>query len=88
MSEFFLKKQGVKYVEKSRSDAFRFTSTRHKNLTRSVATNRLRNMFLQQIRNAAAAEQRNQRLEQIMLFDRHVKYAKSIGVEDKIRFAL
>ena len=41
------------------------------------------------MRNTAAAEQRNQRLEDLMLFDPHVKYAKSIGVEDtKIRIVL
>ena len=41
------------------------------------------------MRNTAAAKQRNQRLEDLMLFDPHVKYAKSIGVEDtKIRYAL
>ena len=41
------------------------------------------------MRNTAAAEQRNQRLEDLMLFDPHVKYAKRIGVEDtKIRIVL
>ena len=41
------------------------------------------------MRNTAAAEQRNQRLEKIMRFNPHVKYAKSIGAEDiKIRYAL
>ena len=39
--------------------------------------------------NNAAAKQRNQRLEDLMLFDPHVKYAKSIGVEYiKIPYAL
>ena len=41
------------------------------------------------MRNNAAAKQRNKKLEDLMLFDPHVKYAKSIGVEDtKIRYAL
>ena len=60
-----------------------------KNLTRSIAANRLRSMLFHQMRNNAAAKQRNQRLEDFMLFDPHVKYAKSIGMEDtKIRYAL
>ena len=41
------------------------------------------------MRNTVAAVQRNQRLEQIMLFDEQVKYAKSIGIEDnKICYVL
>ena len=41
------------------------------------------------MRNNAAAKQRNQKLEDLMLFDPHVKFAKSIGVENtKIRYAL
>ena len=41
------------------------------------------------MRNTTSSEQRNQRLEELTLFDLHVKYLKSIGVEDtKIRYAL
>ena len=70
-------------------EAYQFTPTRNKNSTRCVAANRLRNMLFHQMRNMAAAEQRKQRLKNIMLFDSHVKYAKSIGLEDtKIRYAL
>ena len=89
MCEFVLKKQEVNYVEKvcqKRSDLHR---PGIKNPTRSVAANRLRSMLFDQMRNTAAAKQNNQRLEDLMLFDPHVKYAKSIGVEDtKIRYAL
>ena len=89
MCEFVLKKQGVSYVEKvcqKHSDLHRPDI---KNPTRSVAANRLRSMLFDQMRNTAAAKQRKQRLEDLMLFDPHVKYAKSIGVEDtKIRYAL
>ena len=60
-----------------------------KNSTRSIAANRLRSMLFHQMQNNAAAKQRNRRLEDLMLFDPHVKYAKSIGVEDtKTRYAL
>ena len=41
------------------------------------------------MRNTAAAKQRNQKLEDLMLFGIHIKYAKSIGMEDtNIRYAL
>ena len=41
------------------------------------------------MRNTTAAEQKYQRLEDLMLLNPHVKYAKSIGVEDtKTRYAL
>ena len=56
-----------------------------KNPTRSVAANRLRSMLFQQMRNTAATEQRNQRLENIIRFDSYVKYAKSFGVEEQIK---
>ena len=32
--------------------------------------------------NTIVAEERKQRLEDIMLLDLHVKYAKSVGIED------
>ena len=84
-----MKKQGVNYVEKvcqKHSDLHRPDI---KNPTGSVAANRLRSILFHQTRNTAASEQRNQRLEDLMLFDPHVKYAKSIEVEDtKIRYAL
>ena len=89
MCEFVLKKQGVNYVEKvcqKHSDLHRPSI---KNPTGSVAANRLRSILFHQMRNNAVAKQRSQRLEDLMLFDPHVKYAKSIGVEDtKIRYAL
>ena len=54
-----------------------------------LRTTGLRSMLFHQMRNTAAAEKRNQRLKDLMLFDPHVKYAKSIRVEDtKIRYAL
>ena len=89
MCEFVLKKQGVNYVEKvcqKHSDLHRPSI---KNPTGSVAANCLRSILFHQMRNNAVAKQRSQRLEDLMLFDPHVKYAKSIGVEDtKIRYAL
>ena len=69
MCEFVLKKQGVNYVEKvcqKHSDLHR---PGIKNPTRSVAANRLRSMLFDQMRNTAAAKQKNQRLEDLMLFD-------------------
>ena len=60
-----------------------------KNPTQFIATNCLRSMLFHQMRNTTAAKQRNQRLEDLMLFNPHVKYTKSIGVEDtKIHYAL
>ena len=89
MCEFVLKKQGVNYVEKTCQKYLDLHQPDIKNPTRSVAANRLRSMLFQQLQNTAAAEQRNQRFEDIMRFDPHVKYAKSIEVEDtKIRYAL
>ena len=89
MCEFVLKKQGINYVEKvcqKHSDLHR---PGIKNPTRTIAANHLRSMLFDQMRNNAAAKQRNKKLEDLMLFDPHVKYAKSIGVEDtKIRYAL
>ena len=59
------------------------------NPIRSAATNQLRTMLTNQTQNTVAAEERSQRLEAMMLLDPHVKYAKSIGVEDtKIRYDL
>ena len=59
------------------------------NPIRSAATNQLRTMLTNQTQNTVAAEERSQRLEAMMLLDPHVKYAKSIGIEDtKIRYAL
>ena len=88
MCKLVLKKQGVnkEKVCQKHSDLHRPDI---KNPTGSVAANRLRSMLFHQTRNTAASEQRNQRLEDLMLFDPHVKYAKSIEVEDtKIRYAL
>ena len=71
------------------SETFGFASTRHKKSNSIRCSNRLRSMLFHQMRNTAASEQRNQRLDDLMLFDPHVKYAKSIGVEDtKIRYSL
>ena len=59
------------------------------NPIRSVATNQLRTMLTNQTQSTVAAEEKSQRLEAIMLLDPHVKYAKSIDIEDtKIRYAL
>ena len=56
------------------------------NPIRSGATNQLRSMLTNQAQSTVAAEQRSQRLEAMMLLDPHMKYAKSIGIEDtKIR---
>ena len=89
MCEFVLKKQGVNNVEKvcqKHSDLHRPDI---KNPTQSVAANCLRSMFFHQMLNTAAAKQGNQRLEDLLLFDPHEKYPKSIGVEDtKIHYAL
>ena len=60
-----------------------------KNPIRSAATNQLQIILTNQTQSTVAAEQRNHRLEAMMLLDPHVKYAKSIGIEDtKIRYAL
>ena len=46
-------------------------------------------MLTNQTQSTVAAEERSQRLEAMMLLDPHVKYAKSIGIENtKIRYAL
>ena len=46
-------------------------------------------MLTNQTQSTVAAEEKSQRLEAMMLLDPHVKYAKSIGIEDtKIRYAL
>ena len=59
------------------------------NPIRSAATNQLRTMLTNQTQSTVAAEERSQRLEVMMLLDPHVKYAKSIGIENtKIRYAL
>ena len=68
----------------------KFISTKNiENPIRSTATNQLRTMLTNQIQNTVTAEQRSQRLKAMMLLDPHVKYAKSIGIEDiKIGHAL
>ena len=67
----------------------RFTSTKYRKSNRSAATNQLRTMLTNQMENTAATEQRSQRLEAMILLDPHVKYTKTIGIEDtKNRFAL
>ena len=59
------------------------------NPIRSAATNQLRTMLTNQTQSTVAAEERSQRLDAMMLLDPHVKYAKSIDIEDaKIRYAL
>ena len=84
MCKFVLKKQGVNYLGKLCQKHLDLHRPEIKNPTRSLAANRLRSMLFHQMRNMAAAEQRKQRLEDIMLFD-----SKSIGVEDtKIRYTL
>ena len=89
MCEFVLKKQRVNYVEKVCQKHLDLHRPDIKNPTQSIAVNRLRSMLFDQMQNTAATKQRNQRLEDLMLFDPHIKYAKSIGVEDtKIRYAL
>ena len=46
-------------------------------------------MLTNQTQSTVTAKERSQRLEAMMLLDPHVKYAKSIGIEDtKIHYAL
>ena len=87
--EFVLKKQGVKYVEKVCQIHPGLHRPNIENPIRSAATNQLRTMLTNQTQSTVAAEERSQRLEAMMLLDPHVKYAKSIGIENtKIRYAL
>ena len=82
MCEFVLKKQGANYLEKvcqRHSDLYQLDM---KNPTRSIAANRLCSMLFHQMRNTIAAEQRNQKLEDIRLSDPHVKYTKKFEIED------
>ena len=71
------------------SETPRFTSTKYRK-SNSIRCNKpLRIMLTNQMQSTVASAQRNQRLETMMLLDPHVKYAKSIGIEDtKIRYAL
>ena len=89
LCEFVLKKQGVKYVEKVCQRHPGLHRPNIENPIRSAATNQLRTMLTNQTQSTVAAEERSQRLEAMMLLDPHVKYAKSIGIENtKIRYAL
>ena len=89
LCEFVLKKQGVKYVEKVCQRHPGLHRPNIENPIRSAATNQLRTMLTNQTQSTVAAEERSQRLEAMMLLDLHVKYAKSIGIENtKIRYAL
>ena len=89
LCEFVLKKQSAKYVEKVCQKHPELHRPNIENPIRSIATNQLRTMLTNQMKSTIAAEQRSQRLEAMMLLDPHVKYAKSIGIEDtKIRYAL
>ena len=89
LCEFVLKKQGVKYVEKVCQKHPGLHRPNIENPFRFSATNQLRTMLTNQMQSSVAAEERSQRLEVMMLLDLHVKYAKSIGIEDtKIRYAV
>ena len=89
LCEFVLKEQGVKYVEKVCQKHSGLHRSNIENPIRSAAANQLRTMLTNQTQSTVAAEERSQRLEAMMLLDPHVKYAKSIGIEDtKIRYAL
>ena len=89
LCEFVLKKQGVKYVEKVCQQYSGLYRSNIENPIRSAATNQLRTMLTNQTQSTVTAKERSQRLKAMMLLDPHVKYAKSIGIEDtKIRYAL
>ena len=89
LCEFYLKKQGVKYVEKVCQKHPGLHRPNIENSIRYAATNHLRTMLTNQMQSTVAAGKRSQRLEAMMLLDPHVKYAKRIGIKDtKIRYAL
>ena len=92
LCKFILKKQGVKYVKKYARNTQVYIEQIYvliENLFRSAATNQLPIMLANQIQSMVAAEERSQRLEAMMLLDPHVKYAKSIDIEDtKIHYAI
>ena len=84
--QIVLKKQRVKYVEKVRHPGLH--RQKRENPIRFAATNQPRTMLTNQIQSAVTSEERSQRLEAMMLRDPHVKYAKSLGIEDtKIRYS-
>ena len=80
LCEYLLKKRGVEYMKNVCSKHLNLKRFQIKNPTLSAAANQIRSMlFAEAIQN----------LDEMMMFDPHVKFAKSIGVKDtKIRHAL
>ena len=80
LCEYVLKKRGVEYVRNVCSKHLDLKRPQIKNPTLSTAANQIRSMLFVEAK---------QNLDEMMMFDHHVKFAKSIGVKDtKIRHAL
>ena len=73
LCEYLLKKRGVEYVQNACRKHLDLKWPQIKNLTQSAAAIQIRFMLFVEPK---------QRLEEMMLFDPHVKFAKSIGVKD------
>ena len=80
LCEYVLKKRGVEYVRNVCNKHLDLKRPQIKNPTLSTAANQIRSMLFVEAK---------QNLDEMMMFDPHVKFAKSIGVKDtKIRYAL
>ena len=80
LSEYVLKKRGVEYVKNVCSKHLTLKRPQIKNPTLPTAANQIRSMLFVEAK---------QNLDKVMMFDPHIKFAKSIRVKDtKIRHAL